>query len=50
MITDDFLVKLKSAPQWERWEIELFEEIATQIPTNKSQLLSPTGVSEPNRI
>ena len=50
MITDNFQFKLKSALQWERWEIELFKEIATQIPTTKSQLFSPTGLSELNRI
>ena len=50
MITDDFQVNLESALQWECWEIELFEEIATQIPTTKSQPFSPTGVSELSSI
>ena len=50
MITEEFQVKLDSALQWKLWEIELFEEIATHIPTSKSQPFSPTGMSELNRI
>ena len=29
---------------------EILQEIAMQIPTTKSQLFSPTGVYEPNRV
>ena len=50
MITDDFQFNLESALKWERWEIELSEEIATNIPTTKSQPFSTTGVSELNKI
>ena len=50
MITDGFQVKFESELQWKIWEIELFEEIATKIPTNNNQSFSPTGVSELNRI
>ena len=50
MITDNLKVNLESALKQERWEIELFEEIATHITTTKSQPLNPTGVSELNRI
>ena len=34
MITDDFQVKLESAIQWERWEIELLGHLEMIVGAN----------------
>ena len=34
MITDDFLFKLESAIQWERWEIELLRHLEMIVGAN----------------